>query len=218
MRNGEVLRRRVTVSSILRLSNDLALALAAPSLRIEAPVPGRPYVGIEVPNAAKTTVNLRNILESKDFAKIGSPLAVALGRDVSGDPVVADLTRMPHLLIAGATGSGKSVCVNAIICSLLMNNGPESVQLMMIDPKMVELPGYNGIPHLVGPVITDPTHAAGALAWLMLQMDERYRLFADSGVRNIVEYNQQNGPFARRAAVHRAGDRRTGRSDDDRRG
>jgi S-DNA-T family DNA segregation ATPase FtsK/SpoIIIE len=189
MRNGEVLRRRVTVSSILRLSNDLALALAAPSLRIEAPVPGRPYVGIEVPNPAKTTVNLRNILEAKDFAKVGSPLAVALGRDVSGDPVVADLKRMPHLLIAGATGSGKSVCVNAVICSLLMNNGPESVQLMMVDPKMVELPGYNGIPHLVGPVITDPTHAAGALAWLMLQMDERYRSFADSGVRNIVEYN-----------------------------
>jgi len=191
MRNGEVLRRRVTVSSILRLNNDLALALAAPSLRIEAPVPGRPYVGIEVPNAAKTTVNLRNILESKDFAKVGSPLTVALGRDVSGDPVVADLTRMPHLLIAGATGSGKSVCINAVICSLLMNNGPESVQLMMVDPKMVELPGYNGIPHLVGPVLTDPTHAAGALAWLMLQMDERYRMFADSGVRNIVEYNSR---------------------------
>ena len=190
-RNGEVLRRRVTVSSILRLSNDLALALAAPSLRIEAPVPGRPYVGIEVPNAAKTMVNLRNILEAKEFTKVGSPLAVALGRDVSGDPVVADLTRMPHLLIAGATGSGKSVCINAIICSLLMNNGPETVQLMMVDPKMVELPGYNGIPHLVGPVITDPTHAAGGLAWLMLQMDERYRMFADSGVRNIVEYNQR---------------------------
>ncbi len=191
LRNGEVLRRRVTVSSILRLSNDLALALAAPSLRIEAPVPGRPYVGIEVPNAAKTMVNLRNILEAKEFAKLGSPLAVALGRDVSGDPVVADLTRMPHLLIAGATGSGKSVCINAIICSLLMNNSPEAVQLMMVDPKMVELPGYNGIPHLVGPVITDPTHAAGALAWLMLQMDERYRMFADSGVRNIVEYNHK---------------------------
>ncbi len=191
LRNGEVLRRRVTVSSILRLSNDLALALAAPSLRIEAPVPGRPYVGIEVPNAAKTMVNLRNILEAKEFAKAGSPLTVALGRDVSGDPVVADLTRMPHLLIAGATGSGKSVCINAIICSLLMNNGPETVQLMMVDPKMVELPGYNGIPHLVGPVITDPSHAAGALAWLMLQMDERYRMFADAGVRNIVEYNQK---------------------------
>jgi len=191
LRTGEVLRRRVTVASILRLNNDLALALAAPSLRIEAPVPGRPYVGIEVPNSAKTMVNLRNILEAKEFARVGAPLTVALGRDVSGDPVVADLTRMPHLLIAGATGSGKSVCINAIICSLLMNNGPETVQLMLVDPKMVELPGYNGIPHLVGPVITDPSHAAGALAWLMLQMDERYRMFADSGVRNIVEYNQK---------------------------
>ena len=218
MRNGEVLRRRVTVSSILRLSNDLALALAAPSIRIEAPVPGRPYVGIEVPNPAKTMVNLRNILEAREFAKVGSPLTIALGRDVSGDPVVADLTRMPHLLIAGATGSGKSVCVNAIICSLLMNNGPEAVQLMMVDPKMVELPGYNGIPHLVGPVITDPTHAAGALAWLMLQMDERYRLFADSGVRNIVEYNHKMARSPRRAALLCAGDRRVGRSDDDSRG
>jgi S-DNA-T family DNA segregation ATPase FtsK/SpoIIIE len=150
-------------------------------------------VGIEVPNAAKSMVTLRNILESKDFVKVGSPLAMALGRDVSGDPVVADLTRMPHLLIAGATGSGKSVCINAIICSVLMNNGPETVQLMMIDPKMVELPGYNGIPHLVGPVITDPTHASSALAWLMLQMDDRYRAFADSGVRNIVEYNRKMG-------------------------
>ena len=132
---------------------------------------------------------------ARDFAKVSSPLAIALGRDVSGDPVVADLTRMPHLLIAGATGSGKSVCINAIICSLLMNNGPESVRLLMVDPKMVELPGYNGIPHLFGPVITDPTHVAGALAWLTLQMDDRYRLFADSGVRNIDEYNQQNGPL-----------------------
>ena len=193
MRGGETVRRRVSVSNILRLNNDLALALAAPSLRIEAPVPGRPYLGIEVPNSAKTLVNLRNILESKEFAKNGSPLMVALGRDVSGDPIVADLTRMPHLLIAGATGSGKSVCVNAIICSLLMNNGPETVQLMMVDPKMVELPGYNGIPHLVGPVITDPSHAAGALAWLMLQMDDRYRAFADCGVRNIVEYNSKMG-------------------------
>ena len=191
LRGGEVVRRRVSVSSILRLNNDLALALAAPSLRIEAPVPGRPYVGIEVPNPAKTLVSLRNILESKDFAKVGSPLTVALGRDVSGDPVVADLTRMPHMLIAGATGSGKSVCVNAIICSLLMNNGPETVRLMLVDPKMVELPGYNGIPHLVGPVITDPSQATGGLAWLMLQMDDRYRAFADTGVRNIVEYNHK---------------------------
>ncbi len=190
LRSGEVVRRRIPVASILRLNNDLALALAAPSLRIEAPVPGRPYVGVEVPNPAKTLVSLRNLLESRDFARVGAPLTVALGRDVSGDPVVADLARMPHLLIAGATGSGKSVCINAIICSLLMNNGPESVRLMMVDPKMVELPGYNGIPHLLGPVITDPSQAAGALAWLMLQMDDRYRRFADLGVRNIVEYNR----------------------------
>ncbi len=191
LRSGEVLRRRVPVSSILRLNNDLALALAAPTLRIEAPVPGRPYVGIEVPNPAKTLVSLRNILEAKEFAKVGSPLTVALGRDVSGDPVVADLTRMPHLLIAGSTGSGKSVCINALICSMLMSNAPETVRLLMVDPKMVELPVYNGIPHLLGPVITDPAHAAGALAWLLLQMDDRYRAFADAGVRNIVEYNRK---------------------------
>lgn len=191
LRGGETIRRRVSVSSILRLQNDLALALAAPSLRIEAPVPGRPYVGIEVPNTTKTLVSLRSILESKDFARSGSPLTVALGRDVSGDPVVADLTRMPHLLIAGATGSGKSVCINAIICSLLMNNGPETVRLVMMDPKMVELPGYNGIPHLLGPVLTDPSHATSALAWLMLQMDDRYRAFAEVGARNIVEYNRK---------------------------
>ncbi len=193
LRSGEVMRRRVSVASILRLQNDLALALAAPSLRIEAPVPGRPYVGIEVPNTAKTLVSLRSILESKEFTRAGSPLTVALGRDVSGDPIVADLTRMPHLLIAGATGSGKSVCINAIICSLLMNNGPETVRLVMMDPKMVELPGYNGVPHLLGPVLTDPAHATGALAWLMLQMDDRYRAFAAAGARNIVEYNRKLG-------------------------
>jgi len=191
LRNGEVLRRRVSVNSIVRLSNDLALALAAPSIRIEAPVPGRPYVGVEIPNSAKTLVSLRSILEAREFAKVGSPLALALGRDVSGDPVVVDLTRMPHLLIAGATGSGKSVCINAIVCSLLMNNGPESVRFLMVDPKMVELPGYNGIPHLLGPVITDPTQVVGALSWLTLQMDDRYRLFAANGVRNIVEYNKK---------------------------
>ncbi len=193
LRSGEVLRRRVSVASILRLQNDLALALAAPSLRIEAPVPGRPYVGVEVPNTVKTLVSLRNILEAKEFARVGSPLTVALGRDVSGDPVVADLTRMPHLLIAGATGSGKSVCINALICSLLMSNPPEIVQLIMVDPKMVELPAYNGIPHLIGSVITEAAQASGALAWLMLQMDERYRMFADAGVRNITEYNRRLG-------------------------
>jgi S-DNA-T family DNA segregation ATPase FtsK/SpoIIIE len=190
--NGEVLRRRVSVATIMRLSNDLALALAAASIRIEAPVPGRPYVGIEVPNSAKATVTLRGIIESKDFARVRgvSALALALGRDVSGDPVVADLTRAPHLLIAGATGSGKSVCINAVVSALLMNNGPETVRFLMVDPKMVELPAYNGIPHLLGPVITDPQQATGALAWLALQMDDRYRTFAAAGVRNIQEFNR----------------------------
>ncbi len=190
--NGEVLRRRVSVATIQRLGNDLALALAATSIRIEAPVPGRPYVGVEVPNAAKTMVSLRSILEERDFRRVSnvSRLAIALGRDVSGDPVVADLARMPHLLIAGATGSGKSVCINAIVTALLMNNGPDTVRFLMVDPKMVELPGYNGVPHLLGPVITEAAQATGALAWLALQMDERYRTFAAAGVRNILEYNR----------------------------
>jgi S-DNA-T family DNA segregation ATPase FtsK/SpoIIIE len=190
-RDGEVIRRRVSVQSILRLRDDLALELAAASLRIEAPVPGRPYVGIEVPNTAKTLVSVRGVLESESFVAASSPLAVALGRDVSGDPVVADLARMPHLLIAGATGSGKSVCVNAIVCSLLMSNGPETVRFVMVDPKMVELPGYNGIPHLLGPVITDPNQATAALSWLMLQMDDRYRSFSNAGVRNVEDYNRK---------------------------
>jgi S-DNA-T family DNA segregation ATPase FtsK/SpoIIIE len=191
LRDGEVQRRRVSVHSILRLSNDLALALAAPSIRIEAPVPGRPYVGVEVPNAAKTLVSLRSVLESNEFARVASPLAVALGRDVSGDPIVLDLTALPHLLIAGATGSGKSVCINAIVTSLLMGNDPVTVRLIMVDPKMVELPAYNGVPHLIGPVITEPAQVPAALAWLTLQMDERYRIFADSGVRNIAGFNRK---------------------------
>jgi S-DNA-T family DNA segregation ATPase FtsK/SpoIIIE len=191
LRNGEVYRRRVSVHSILRLSNDLALALSAPSIRIEAPVPGRPYVGVEVPNAAKTLVSLRGVLESNEFARVASPLAVALGRDVSGDVVVLDLAALPHLLIAGATGSGKSVCINSIVCSLLMSNDPVTVRLVMVDPKMVELPAYNGVPHLLGHVITDPAQVPAALAWLTLQMDERYRIFANSGVRNIAGYNRK---------------------------
>jgi S-DNA-T family DNA segregation ATPase FtsK/SpoIIIE len=177
----------------MRLSNDLALALAARSIRIEAPVPGRPYVGVEIPNPQKTLVSLRGILESREFARVISPLAIALGRDVSGDPVVADLVRMPHLLIAGATGSGKSVCINAIVCSLLMNNGPERLRFLMVDPKMVELPAYNGIPHLLAPVIIDTEQVPGALAWLTVQMDDRYRAFAERGVRNIEEYNRKIG-------------------------
>ncbi|MEJ5200322.1 MAG: DNA translocase FtsK, partial [Anaerolineae bacterium] len=193
LRNGEVLRRRVSVHRIQQLSNDLALALAAASIRIEAPVPGRPYVGVEIPNTSKTLVTLRGLLESPEFARVRSPLAAALGRDVAGDPVIIDLARLPHLLIAGATGSGKSVCINAIISSLLMNNGPERVRFLMVDPKMVELPIYNGIPHLLGPVITDVSQVPAALAWLTLQMDDRYRLFAERGVRNIEEYNRKVG-------------------------
>jgi len=193
LRGGEVVRRRTSVHSIQRLSNDLALALAAASIRIEAPVPGRPYVGVEIPNSAKTMVTLRSILESAEFAKVRSPLAVALGRDVAGDPVIADVARLPHLLIAGATGSGKSVCINAIISSLLMNNSPQRVRFLMVDPKMVELPAYNGIPHLYGSVITDVSQVTGALAWLTLQMDDRYRAFAARGVRNIEEYHQKLG-------------------------
>ncbi|GAB4520609.1 MAG: DNA translocase FtsK [Anaerolineae bacterium] len=182
-------RRKVRVSRIQALANDLALELAAPSIRIEAPVPGRPYVGIEVPNGKASLVNLRGVLESPEFQSLRSPLAIALGRDVSGAPVVADLARMPHLLIAGATGTGKSVCINSIITCLLMNNSPERLQFMMIDPKMVELVGYNGIPHLIAPVITDLEQVVPALVWLTLQMDERYRKFNAAGVRNIETYN-----------------------------
>ncbi|NOZ26847.1 MAG: DNA translocase FtsK [Chloroflexi bacterium] len=184
-------RRKVRVSRIQALANDLALALAAPAVRIEAPVPGRPYVGIEVPNSNTALVNLRGIMESPEFQRLRSPLAIALGRGVSGAPAVADLTHMPHLLIAGATGSGKSVCVNSIVTCLLMNNGPDRLRFLMVDPKMVELVGYNGIPHLLAPVVTDLEQVVGALVWLTLQMDERYRKFNALGVRNLEAYNRK---------------------------
>jgi S-DNA-T family DNA segregation ATPase FtsK/SpoIIIE len=201
LRNGQIRRRRVSVASILRLQNDLALALSAGSIRIEAPVPGRPYVGIEVPNATKTMVGLRSILESREFARVTGPLAVAIGRDVSGDAVVADLAEMPHLLIAGATGSGKSVCINSLICSLLMNNDADMVRFVMVDPKMVELPAYNGIPQLFGSVITDLSKVSAALAWLSLQMDDRYRLFSEAGVRSITGYNREMGKSRERGPL-----------------
>lgn len=183
-------RRKVRVNRIVNLADDLALALAAPSVRIEAPVPGRPYVGIEVPNATKVLVSLRGLLESSVMRRFAGGLALALGRDTAGAPVIMDLTRAPHLLIAGATGSGKSVCINTIITSLLMQHGPESLRFVMVDPKMVELPGYNGIPHLLGKVITDMDQVMGALTWLLLQMDDRYQLFREAGVRNIDGYNE----------------------------
>jgi S-DNA-T family DNA segregation ATPase FtsK/SpoIIIE len=181
-------RRKVRVNRIVGLANDLALALAAPAVRIEAPVPGRPYVGIEVPNPDKSLVSLRGIVESPEMAK-GGTLVLPLGRNTAGHPVVMDLTKAPHLLIAGATGSGKSVCINSVVTGLLMKHGPESLRFVLVDPKMVELPGYNGIPHLYGKVITDIEHVMGALTWLLLQMDDRYQLFRDAGMRNIESYN-----------------------------
>lgn len=182
-------RRRIRVNSIVKLADDLALALEAPAVRIEAPVPGKPYVGIEVPNIDKVMVNLRGLVESRQWRREGGILAMGLGRDTAGQPVIMDLARAPHMLIAGATGAGKSVCINTIIVSLLMQHGPESLRLIMVDPKMVELPGYNGIPHLLGKVITDTDHVMGMLTWLLLQMDDRYRTFKEVGARNIDTYN-----------------------------
>lgn len=182
--------RKIRVSRIVNLADDLALALEAPSIRIEAPVPGKPYVGIEVPNSTTSLVGMRGILESPRLHKEGGELPLALGRDTAGRPVILNLGAAPHMLIAGATGSGKSVCINTIINSLLMIHGPESLQFLMVDPKMVELPGYNGIPHLVGKVITDTDQVMGMLTWLLLQMDDRYRTFQKMGVRNITAYNK----------------------------
>ncbi len=188
-KNGQTFR--VRIQKIVALEDDLALALAASPVRIEAPVPGKPYIGIEVPNPEPALVTLRSVLEDPAFQEIQSPLALPLGRDVSGEAVVADLHKLPHLLIAGATGSGKSVAMNAIITGLLMNNGPDQVKMLMVDPKRVEFPGYNGIPHLLAPVVTDPDQASGALSWLLKEMDERYQKFAQAGVRNIQGYNAQ---------------------------
>lgn len=184
-------KTRVKVGSIARLDADLALALAAKSIRIEAPVPGKGFVGIEVPNDENTLVTLRDVIESQEFKRIQSKLAIALGLGVDGTPVAADLTAMPHLLIAGTTGSGKSVCVNAIITCLLAKNTPEDVQFIMVDPKRVELTGYNGIPHLVAPVVVDLERIVGVLQWVQREMEDRYRRFADTASRNILDYNRK---------------------------
>ncbi len=194
-KNGQTVR--VRISKIVALADDLALALAASPVRIEAPVPGEPYIGIEAPNPEPTLVSLRGVLEDASFKEIESPLAIPLGRDVSGEAVAADLHKLPHLLIAGATGSGKSVAMNAIICGLLFNNPPERVKMLMVDPKRVEFPGYNGVPHLLAPVVTDPEEASGALSWLLVEMDERYRKFSEAGVRNIGGYNEKAPPEQR---------------------
>jgi S-DNA-T family DNA segregation ATPase FtsK/SpoIIIE len=190
-RDGNIKRRKIRVSRIQALANDLALALAAAPIRIEAPVPGEPIVGIEVPNSTISLVSLREVVESREFQRLKSKLKIALGADVSGQPVMADLALMPHLLIAGATGSGKSVCINSIVTCLLFHNTPETLRLLMIDPKMVELVGFNGIPHLLAPVVVELDEIVTSLTWVTRQMDERYRLFAEIGARHIDDYNRQ---------------------------
>jgi S-DNA-T family DNA segregation ATPase FtsK/SpoIIIE len=187
----DIKRQKVRVAQIAALSRDLALALSAPSLRIEAPVPGRPYIGIEVPNTRSTVVRLRPILETEAFYKFGSPITIALGRDVSGQAVVADLASMPHLLIAGTTGSGKSVCIAALTTCLVMNNTPEDLRIVMIDPKMVELVRFNGLPHLYGKVETELERILGVLRWTVSEMDRRYKLLEASRSRNIDTYNRK---------------------------
>ena len=180
----------VRVSKIANLADDIALNLAAETIRIEAPIPGKQAVGIEVPNKEKESVHLREVLESDEFKNNKSKLTVALGRDVAGEIELADIAKMPHVLIAGATGSGKSVCINTIISSIIYNAKPSEVKLVMVDPKVVELSVYNGIPHLLIPVVTDPKKAAGALAWAVQEMDDRYNKFATKGVRDLKGYNK----------------------------
>ena len=184
-------RIKVRVNKIASLADDLALALAAPRIRIQAPVPGHSYVGIEVPNDEMTLVALRDILESDSFQRNKSTLRMALGRDVTGHPLSTSLESMPHLLIAGTTGSGKSVCVNSILTSFLMYNTPDDLRMILVDPKRVELTGYNGIPHLLSPVVVEIDRVIGALQWMTREMDKRYHMFAQVGSRNIADYNNK---------------------------
>jgi DNA segregation ATPase FtsK/SpoIIIE, S-DNA-T family len=188
--DGQPHLQKVRVGQISALQRDLALALAAPRLRIQAPVPGRGIVGIEVPNADTSVVRLRDVMESEAFRKLRTPLVVGLGWDVTGAPVVTDLAKLPHLLIAGTTGSGKSVCLNAIITCLVFNNSPEQLQLVMIDPKKVELIRFNGLPHLLGQVEVEAERVIGVLQWLTTEMDRRYQMFTAVGARNITDYNR----------------------------
>ena len=180
----------VKVSKIVNLADDIALNLAAKSIRIEAPIPGKGTVGIEVPNETKEAVYIKDVVSSDKFKKAESKLAFALGKDTSGDVTIGDIAKMPHVLVAGATGSGKSVCINAILTSILYKAKPSEVKLILIDPKMVELSGYNGIPHLLIPVVTDPKKAAGALDWAVNEMEARYAKFAEAGVKDIKGYNK----------------------------
>jgi len=187
----EAQQMKVRVAQIASLQKDLALALSAERLRIEAPVPGKPYVGIEVPNIHSSVVRMRSILETDSFHRIGAPLAMALGRDVSGQPVVADLSRMPHLLIAGATGSGKSVCITALAACFAMNNSPEDMRMVLIDSKMVELLRFNGLPHLYGKVETNIERILGVLRWVVVEMEHRYRLLEAAHARDLEAYNRK---------------------------
>lgn len=180
----------VKVSKIVNLSDDIALKLAAPGVRIEAPIPGKAAIGIEVPNKDVGSVHQREVLESEEFQRASSRLTVALGKDIAGLPILADLAKMPHLLVAGATGSGKSVCINTLITSILFRAHPSEVKFVLIDPKVVELSNYNGIPHLLTPVVTDAKKAAAALRWAVQEMERRYALFASASVRDISRYNE----------------------------
>ncbi len=191
--DGEMKQQKVRVSQIAALQRDLTLALAVSRLRIEAPVPGRSVVGIEVPNSESSPVRLRGIIESAAYTRLKSPLAVALGRDVSGAPVVADLAKLPHLLVAGTTGSGKSVLINAFLTALVFNNAPEKLKLVLIDPKKVEFIRFNGLPHLIGRVEVEADRAIGVLRWLTAEMDRRYELFSLLNARNLSAYNRKVG-------------------------
>ena len=184
-------KRRVRVSKITSLADDLALAMAAKRIRMEAPVPGKGYIGIEVPNEEISLVALRDAIQSPDYQKKQSPLRFALGRDVSGKAIAADLADMPHLLVAGTTGSGKSVCVNSLISCFLLHNTPDDLRMIMVDPKRVELSGYDGIPHLLAPVVVDLERVVGVLQWVSREMDQRYHKFSEQGARHIIDYNKK---------------------------
>lgn len=189
-RSGDKIRVRVT--KLVSLADDLTMALASQSVRIQAPVPGKSYVGIEVPNANAEPVVLSEIISAQVFRKIHSPLRFGLGKDVTGRAVAANLKTMPHLLIAGTTGSGKSVCINAILCNLLLYNSPRDLRLLLVDPKRVELTGYNGIPHLLAPVVVEMEKVVNALQWILREMESRYHKFSKVGARNLIGFNEKN--------------------------
>jgi S-DNA-T family DNA segregation ATPase FtsK/SpoIIIE len=196
--DGSIKRRKIRISKITSLANDLALALAASPIRIEAPVPGRAIVGIEVPNSEISLVSLRGVMESKEFRRLDSSLKIALGQGVAGQPVAANLATMPHLLISGATGSGKSVCINAIITCLVFNNSPEDLRLVMVDPKRVELSRFKNLPHLLSGVEHEAERVIGVLKWITREMDERYKKFAEAGARHLEDYNRKVKPHRER--------------------